>query len=309
MDEEPVVAVRRGIAQRLARHRQHTSPLFAGGFGDQLLEPQSDARERGRQHERQLVAPLRVRVADHASEGLARVDAELVMAFRERGAGAVEHRPDVDAREHGGHQAERRQRRVAAADVATPVCDARPAVPARALLERRAGIRDRDEARAVAAGLGPERVGEAVGLDRRARLRRDGEQRAIDRHGAHGVGIGRIEHVQPVAVMELADHERSEARAAHAAENGALVARAQRPRPGLQLGKPALRLADGIDPAQPLVLAGARPERGVAREQPRDLCSLVHALAGASACAFSSMVAIRESNDLANDSTPSSTSS
>ncbi len=97
MDEEAVVAVGGGLAEGLAGDGQHAGALLAGGLGDQLLEPQADAGQRRRHHEGQLVAALRVRVADHVRERLARVDAELVAAFRERVDGALEHRLDVDA--------------------------------------------------------------------------------------------------------------------------------------------------------------------------------------------------------------------
>ena len=181
MDEEPVVAVGGRIAQRLAGDREHAGALLARRLGDQLLEPQPDALQRRGQDERQLVAALGVLGGDHVRERLAGVDAELVVALRDRLGGALQERRQVDARERGRDEPERRERGVAPADVGAAVRDARPAVAARALLERRARVGDRDEARAVAAGLAPERIGEAVGLHRRARFGRDHEERALHR--------------------------------------------------------------------------------------------------------------------------------
>ena len=298
LHEEAVGAVRLDLAERLARDRQHARAGLAGRLGDQLLEPEADRGQIGGQHEGQLVAAPGVGVRDHLRERPGGIHAEVVVALGERGRGAPDHGADVDPGEHGGHEPERRQRRVAPAHVGAAVRDVRPALAARARLERRAGVGDRDEAAAVAAGRAPERIGEAVGLERRARLRGDHEQRALDRHRADRVGVGRVEHVQALAAVQLADHERGEARAAHAAEHDALVARSQRPGPGLELREALLRLLDRADPPEPGVLARIGPERGVAREQARDLCRRAHARAGASSCAFSAIVVISESNDL-----------
>ena len=105
-----------------------------------------------------------------------------------------------DAGEPGGHEAERGERRVAAADGRVGVEDA-VAGGARRLVERRAGVGDDDDALArVDAGVA-ERLLEdaalAVGLDGRARLRRDDERglsasRSVER-GAHLAGLGRVE--------------------------------------------------------------------------------------------------------------------
>ena len=60
----------------------------------------------------------------------------------------------------------------------------------------RARVGDRDEPRAVAAGGLEEVLLHHLGLERGARLGGDHEQRAVDRHGHDGIGIGRVEHVQ-----------------------------------------------------------------------------------------------------------------
>ena len=84
---------------------------------------------------------------------------------------------DVDADQRRRHQAEVGQRRIAAADVGR--IDEGAAEPALAgePLERRAGIGDRDELRAPAAGALPEVAEEAVALLGGARLARDDEER------------------------------------------------------------------------------------------------------------------------------------
>ena len=48
VDEHAVVAVGGRVAERLVGHRQDALALLAGGLGDQLLDPQAEARDRAR---------------------------------------------------------------------------------------------------------------------------------------------------------------------------------------------------------------------------------------------------------------------
>ena len=59
--EHAVVAVGVGLEQRLVGHRQDAAALLAGALGDELLDPQAEARDRLADDERELVAAARGR--------------------------------------------------------------------------------------------------------------------------------------------------------------------------------------------------------------------------------------------------------
>ena len=157
VDEEAVVAVDLRRAQRLAVHGQDALALFAGALGEQLLQPGAEGGDRRRGDERQLVALLvgqraqdrrRARRRDsRARRHSARTPAPSL--------GAVEQRAEVDADERRRHQAEVRERRVAAADVRRVAEDRAEVRVVRQLLERRAGVGDGDEAACPASSPDP----------------------------------------------------------------------------------------------------------------------------------------------------------
>ena len=179
---------------------------------------------------------------------------------------------DVDAGGRGGHQAERRQHRVAPADRGIAVKDARKALFGRDLLQRRAGIGHRDETMAGlvgADGLGD--AGEEIILHH-VRFGGAAGFAGDDEHGigkvdlrlqaAHLRRIGRIEHVQLGKARLLCEgfgqHFRSKARSAHAEHYGIAEILPLHALPViLVIGD--IGRGRTVEPAQPFVLVGAGP--------------------------------------------------
>ena len=158
------------------------------------------------------------RRAEHEARVLGAVDGERELDR----LGLVEELGDVDAGEAGRHEAERGQRRVAAADVRVGVEDA---VAGRAgrLVERRARVGDDDDAlRGVDAGVAERLLVDAalaVGLDRRAGLRRDDERRCAraGRRARRATWPGSVESsTVSVDARRARDDLGRERRAAHA---------------------------------------------------------------------------------------------
>ena len=225
VQEDAVAAVGLRRAERLVGHRQHALAVLARRLGDQLLDPQPVGLDRRVDDEGQLVAARERQLADRAAEPEAGVGGRVgITQRRTELRRAAQQRAQVGAQQRGRHEAEVRQRAVAPADVGVVEEDA----PEAALLaqgrEPRARIGDGDELRAVAAGLLPEVVEGRQRLDRPAGLRGDDEERLGDvdlgLDVAHGVGVGRVQHVQdqPVGVRaERAPEDlRRQRRAAHA---------------------------------------------------------------------------------------------
>ena len=159
-------------------------------------------------------------------------------------------RLDIDARGCRRHQAERREHRIAPADGGLAVEDARIVQRLRRLLQRRAGIGDRNEAMA-GLDLRPDRLRDALVEIILHRVRFGGAA-GLAGDDEHGVGdvdpglhrpdlrrIGGIQHVQlreaGLLAEGLGQHLRPEARSAHAEHDGvgeflALHAAAHNPR-------------------------------------------------------------------------------
>ena len=118
--EEPVVAVDLGRTRRLAHHRHEAGAVLAERLRHELLEPEPERGHLGGQAEGELVAARPPRrppsAAASTSAGLSPAAPSGPHASRPRQA-AAEQRLGVDAGEQRGHDAEQRQRRVAAADV------------------------------------------------------------------------------------------------------------------------------------------------------------------------------------------------
>ena len=68
VDEKPVVAIDLRSAKRLAVDRNQALAVFAGGFGEQLLDPGAEACERRRGQHGDLVAAARRGGAERNSE-------------------------------------------------------------------------------------------------------------------------------------------------------------------------------------------------------------------------------------------------
>src|SRR5205085_413925 len=56
-DEEPIAPVDVGASERLAGDGEDPLPVLPRARGDEVLEPVAERRERGRERERELVAP------------------------------------------------------------------------------------------------------------------------------------------------------------------------------------------------------------------------------------------------------------
>ena len=287
IDEEAVVAVKRGIAERLAIDRDQALAFLAGGFGDQLFGPGAEIGDLFRRRNRHLVAAFEAGEPHRQPELHARV-----FMRRHVGAAGAHHRKrmrdqaaNVDAGGSRRHQSERRQHGVAAADRGIAVEDAGKALLGRNLLQRRAGIGDGDEAMAglvLADGLGDaieEIILHHVRLGGAAGFAGDDEQRVgeIDRilHRAHLRGIGGIEHMQFREAGFLRkgfrQHFRPEARAAHAEHDGIAEILS------LHAAGKILVIGDvggggAVQPAQPFVLVVIGPDRFVLLPQAADCC-------------------------------------
>ena len=127
VDEQAIVAVRVRRAERLAVDGDHALPLLAGRLRQQLLEPGAEVADRGRRHERELVAPALRADADRRPE-----HEPGVVGGRHAGGAAVRHPlgpieqlVHVDSHHRARHHAEVGQRRVAAADRLDAVGDVR----------------------------------------------------------------------------------------------------------------------------------------------------------------------------------------
>ena len=285
-NEDPVVVVDGGSAERLPVYGKDPGSPLARGFGQQLLEPRAEAADRRRQGERDLVAPLPGAGAEQQAES------DPGIACRRHPGRAGPRHPfgggqqpaGIEAHRGGRHHPERRQGRESSADAR--LAPEHGPVPGRRspVVERRPRIRDRDEARAGRIGTDPpghprEEVAlEETRLQRRARLARHHEQRApdiellLERTDLGWVGGIQDPEVRcPGDVPEgLAQHFRAEARAAHSEQPD--VAEALR---GYRAAEPAQGIEScthpggRVEPAQPALLAGAGPERRVPAPEAR----------------------------------------
>ena len=325
---------------------QDAGAVFARRLGDELLDPVGQAHDvRAVGDEAEFVAARGARGGSRDGGGEdQRGVARVVDRHLEQGrVGLVEDLRHVDAGEARGHEAERGERRIAAAHVRVGVEHA-VARLARRDVERRARIGDDHDVRGgVDAEVGPGRLEGAahrVGLDRRTRLRRDDQRRlgeaarlgvAVDR-GEHLPGGGGIEDRQR-QVRRRRDHFGRERRAAHAGEHQARdTALRQFGAQRLDLGHERARHRDGLDPAEATRRLGRcvrAPQVGIARRDAardervdearqrlvdhvfdvaRDVDLEAHrALSGALSSAVAT-VFLRSCHDAMNFATPSSSS-
>ena len=215
-------------------------PVLAGALGDELLDPQAEARRPGRRRRTSACRGRRARArrsrARATGPGLVSRRVE-VRAGLLGGRGALEQRVDRRADQRRGHEPEQRQRRVAPADV-------------RVVLEASRGSR----ARAASSSSelpgsviamnwlpsGDQRVEvleERQRLDRAARLGRDDEQRVLEVDLApapRGSPPGSVESSTCRSSASVGRAERPpehlgrEARAAHPEQHGVGEARRRR---------------------------------------------------------------------------------
>ncbi len=146
--------------------------------------------------------------------------AVLALAGDGHRGGHLEEVGDVDAHQRRRHDPEHRERRVAAADLGLAREDGPEAALVREPVEVGAGVGDRRELRAAAAGPLPEVLEVGARLDRRARLRGGEEERLLEVDGAleppDRLGVGRVEDVERLDVERPPQHLRRERGAAHA---------------------------------------------------------------------------------------------
>ena len=207
--------------------QQALAPL-AGGLGDELLGPVAEADEpapaaTSTSLSRPETAPP-PSTAPSASAGESSCRARPA-APRPSSSSA----PMSTPARAGGHQPERGQRAVAAADVGVGEEDGARALLLRRLLERRARVgHDDDAARRVDAGGlegGAGGPAVAVGLDRPAGLRADDDDRALelDQGRADLAGVGAVDDDERHPGRR-ADDLGGQRGAAHAAEHDAVDA-------------------------------------------------------------------------------------
>ena len=196
----------------------------------------------------------------------------------------VEQPADIEAHRGGGHQAEIRQHRIAAADARNAKRDVAEPIALGDRLQLRSGIGDGDEPRSRLVGADrslhalEEILLQDIRFERAAGLARYDEERsgrvdlAFDRSDLRRVG--RVEHQQlGMAVLtseRLGKHLRPEARSAHAEEKDVgevllpdILGQARRAQP--------IRLRcclDDVEPAEPFRLVGAGPQARVAGPEP-----------------------------------------
>ena len=107
-DEDSIVVVNAGIAQRLAVDGHDALAFLAGALGDELFDPGADGPEGGRGDEGELVAAgAGERTQSHTyGDGWVGVDGGVGGGGLTGGDGAVEQRLKVDAGEGGGDESE-----------------------------------------------------------------------------------------------------------------------------------------------------------------------------------------------------------
>ena len=286
VDEAHELQIGRGLVdlgrERLQHDRQDARAVLAGRFGDELFDPVGQALDvRAVRDQTQLVAARAVcrRARDRGREHEGGVALVVDRDFEQGGLGFIEQLGDVDARQSRRHEAERRQRGVSAADGGVGCEDAVARLTGGGL-QRRAGVgHDDDPVGGIDAEIAPrglERTPRRVGLDGRARLRRDHERGLLEAT-RFGIAVDRGEHLARRGRIE--DHERhargrgddlgGERRAAHAGQHDARdAAGVQVGSQRLDLGHERSRDRHGIHPAQSLrgLGCGVRtPEIRVAR--------------------------------------------
>ena len=126
IDEEAVVGVERGIAERFAVDRDQAFAVLAGGFGDQLFCPGAEIGDLWRRAYGHLFAAFEA----GETHGKAEQDARVFMR-RHIGAAGPHHcqrvchqAANIDAGGGRGHQPEWRQHRISPADRGIAVEDA-----------------------------------------------------------------------------------------------------------------------------------------------------------------------------------------
>src|SRR5439155_14433855 len=252
----PVEAVR-----ALAGRRHEPFPFLARRLCEQLLGPEPEPA-------RSLVdTDLVASLAPPFAELQAELESWVLLAeptpLRHH-VGALEQRPHIEVHERRRHDPERRERRVATADRRLARDDPCEAAFPRQLLELGAGIGDRGES----ASTRKEVVELAAGLERRAGLRGRDEERAVAVELLVEAGdrarMRRVEDVEALDAERAAEDLWREARAAHPEQDGVVEVPGKR----LVLVEPLEHPARLVEPPEPLRLVVPGPDSRVARPDP-----------------------------------------
>jgi hypothetical protein len=147
VDEDAVAAVVLRVKQRLVGDRQDAAAVLAGALGDELLDPQAEARDGSPTTKVSLSRPWRAsspiaRPSHRPGLLCGRVEVRAGLLGERR---ALEHRVHRRADQRRRHEAEQRQRRVAPADVRIVLEARAEAVLGGQLKQRAARVGDRDE--------------------------------------------------------------------------------------------------------------------------------------------------------------------
>ena len=138
IDKDAIIAIDLRLPERLAFQRDQRLAVLAGGFGDQLFSPCTEACDTRRAGQGQLVAAMLGR----SGECKAELNTGIFRRRRIRTTGAdhrsrkIEKRCDIDSGRCCRHETERREDRVAAADGRLAMEDLREAARGCRLLER-----------------------------------------------------------------------------------------------------------------------------------------------------------------------------
>jgi hypothetical protein len=224
--EHHVLGTRSGRVRGLQDDRQDPAALLAGGLRDELLGPVAEAGDgRVAVGEAELV-PARLGGGAHRQAQLERRVVGRVEVLGQT-LGLVEERAHVRAGQRRGHEAERGEGAVAAADGRVGQEDGAGPHRRGGLRQGRPGVGDDDEARPGLL-LVETRVGErgeegaalALGLHRPARLGADDDDGPLEvgHGGGHLTGVGGVQHDQRHP-RRPADHLGRQRRAAHAAQD------------------------------------------------------------------------------------------
>ena len=266
-----------GALRRFAGRGDESLPVLAGRLRDELLRP--EAKIAGRSADADLVAALLPPRAEPAPE--------LVAGVALAGAARLTHllRPleqarGVDSHQHRRDDPERGERRVPAADRRLAGEDGPEAALARKALELRARIGDGAEQLRVLAGLLPEVVGVGARLERRAGLRGRDEERPLEverlLERADRLRVRRVEDVEPVDREAAPQHLRGERRAAHPAQDDVVHLLLEVFCQADDAAEPLLDVERLVEPAEPVRLVAAGPRRRVALPDALDQTFAVH---------------------------------
>ncbi len=224
-DEQAVVAVHLGCAERLAYDRYDPDALLACRLGDQLLDPYTEGREPLVDDQRQLVTSGPHGARQHRAEQQPRVlrGRNALSACGSHSPRPVQQLGHIHAGEGRGYQAEMRQGGITTTEIGASLEHGAKAPCVPEFRQRRPGIGDdgevvRHRARA------PEVLEQRSRLRGGTRLRGRDEQRPVEWQLALDAPDRRrivgIEHVKlqviAVPVERAGDHEREQARPAHA---------------------------------------------------------------------------------------------